>query len=148
MLRLHCLDQSQCSSRHDTPSVYGKLSSCSIGFVVVSMERKILTRKRMNSPTILTIAPLQNPLPTRLAPSAMPLNLARCSQCLTLSMLILAILYQCEIPTDISSSDNSTFVVTKTAIFQRNRTFLYQFITDIPNYPLVSNLRYQLVVLA
>lgn len=72
-------------------------------------------------------------------------NLTRYSRYLAFFILILAILYQYEVPSDISTSDNSTFLLTKTAIFPRNRTFVYQIIADIQKFPLVGNLRDGLV---
>ena len=88
---------------------------------------------------MLTTTPHWKFLHIRWAPSSMLSNLTRYSRYLAFFILILAILYQYEIPSDISTSDNSTFLLTKTAIFPRNRTFVYQIIADIQKFPLVGN---------
>jgi hypothetical protein len=52
-------------------------------------------------------------------------------------IMIVAILYKCEISSDQSSSDKKTLLFTKKAILQYNRSYLYKIITDIDKYPVV-----------
>jgi len=64
-------------------------------------------------------------------------TLSGCLKYFSIIMMILAILYKYEISSDRSSSDKKTLIVTKQAVLECNRSYVFNIITNINKYAMV-----------